>query len=181
MNEEFNPYANQNENAPQPPFNQRPQYPQPPVQPPVQQAAPQPQQAYPARQTAQNSVPAKTTEERLAERKMLIEMKRRGQAKGYGITSLLIGCVATLATIMIVFNFQITNSDKWYWALTGSTFLSLPAVIFGVVALAKKPEKKMFAILGLTFAGVLVVTALVYYFVVANTGEHLYWFAQAKK
>ena len=33
--------------------------------------------------------------ERLAERKMLIEMKRRGQAKGYGITSLLIGCVAT--------------------------------------------------------------------------------------
>ncbi len=200
MSEQMNPYANipdeqtqaLNFDNPQPPANEHPvqQNARQPVQQPVQQNAwqPVPPPVYQQPMYPQQPVPQPVPQQRPVragitpeEREKLKAEKARGQAKGYGITSFIIGCISVIAIIMIVFNFQITISDKWYWAFRGSLFFALPGIIFGTVSLAKKPENKLFTLLGLAFAVALVITALAFYFVTVNSGAHLYWPWAAKE
>ena len=68
----------------------------------------------------------------------------RDTAKLFGVISFIIGCFVLPATAMIFFNFRSSVSEKFGFATTYSLVLSLPAVIFGVLSLLKKPEKRLF-------------------------------------
>ena len=156
MNEEFNPYTNQNENArPQPPFNQQPPQPQPPQMPPIQNGYPYPPQYSNAQRMSYQSNSQKTS----------------GAANALGVVSFIIGCFALIITSMIYFNFRSTVSEKYAYAVMWSAVVGLPALIFGVVSLMKKTDKKIFPILGITFAVILMLCAFITYFFMVNTAS----------
>lgn len=158
MNEEFNPYNNtpeiprQSENMqPQPPFNQQPPQPQ---MPPIQNGYPYPPQYSNAQRL---SSPYRDPQ------------KVSGAAKAFGVVSFIIGCFALIITSMIFFNFRSTISEKYGYAVMWSTVVGLPALIFGVVSLMKKTDKKLFPILGIVFAVILMLCAFITYFFMVNT------------
>lgn len=169
MTEEFNPYNNQNENVqPQPLFNQQtseqpvqPQMPaQPPVQPVQQQSQPPVQNRYPYPQQYTN---AQRTAYPYRDNK-----KTSGAAKAFGVVSFIIGCFALIITSMIYFNFRSTVSEKYGFSLAWSAIIGLPALIFGVVSLMKKTDKKIFPILGIAFAVILMLCTFITYFFMVN-------------
>ena len=92
----------------------------------------------------------------------------RDTAKLFGVISFIIGCFVLPATAMIFFNFRSSVSEKFGFATTYSLVLSLPAVIFGVLSLLKKPEKRLFPMLGIAFAAVLLLCAFITYFFMVN-------------
>ena len=94
--------------------------------------------------------------------------KTSGAAKVFGVISFIIGCFILLITSMIFFNFRSSVTDKFGFALIWSVIAGLPALIFGVVALMKKTDKKIFAILGITFAAILMLCAFITYFFMVN-------------
>lgn len=164
MNEEYNPYTRPQQQTyypgePQPPFN--PGEPQPqdrnvapqPSVPPIQPV----QQQYPQQTYSNNPrpVPRRATSS--------------GAARIFGIISFVIGCFVLPATAMIYFNFRSSVTEKFNASASCIVFLCVPALIFGIIALMKKTDKKLFPILGIVFAGVLMLCAFITYFVMVNT------------
>lgn len=173
MNEEYNPYNNPAEPVANPAdyMQQQPvQAPVQPPQPPAQQP-PTPQQqfgnnypqgyTYPPQFTNGNR-PYYTTPNTAPK-------NGSGAANVFGIVSFIIGCFAILITSMIYFNFRSSVSEKFGFATVWSCVVGLPALVFGVVSLMKKTDKKIFAILGISFAAVLMLCAFITYFVMVNT------------
>ena len=175
MNEEYNPYNNPAEPVAQPADYMQQQPVQAPVQPqqtqPPAQQTPTPQQqfgnnypqgyTYPP-QYSNGNRPYYTTPN--TEPK-----KESGAANVFGIVSFIIGCFAIMITSMIYFNFRSTVTEKFGFATMWSCVVGLPALIFGVVSLMKKTDKKLFPILGIAFAVVLMFCAFITYFVMVNT------------
>ena len=158
MNEDFNPYNHFSEgmtteadSAPQ-----APEAPQPEPQAPVRPARPVPPQYMPMPQ------PMPVQPQPAPKR------DPRDTAKLFGVISFIIGCFVLPATAMIFFNFRSSVSEKFGFATTYSLVLSLPAVIFGVLSLLKKPEKRLFPMLGIAFAAVLLLCAFITYFFMVN-------------
>lgn len=147
--QETNPYA-----APQPP--QPAQSAQGMPQPPFVQPYPSRQPPHPYPQTYSNNprpVPASDS---------------GGAARAFGVVSFVIGCFILPITSMIYFNFRSSVSEKFGAALWFSLILSVPGVIFGVLSLTKKTEKRLLPVLGIAFAGVLVLCMFVTYFFMVN-------------
>lgn len=161
--QEVNPYAAQQTQQPQQTqFSQTQQQQQPqqsaqgmPRQPYAQPYPPK-QQPYPYPQAYSNHPqPAPKS-------------SSGGAANAFGMVSFVIGCFILPITAMIYFNFRSSVSEKFGAALWFSMILSVPAVIFGVLSLTKKTEKRLFPILGVAFAGVLVLCMFVTYFFMVN-------------
>lgn len=171
MNEEYNPYNNPAEPVAQPVdyMQQQPvQAPVQPPQPPVQQAPTQQQfgNNYPQGYTYP---PQYSNGNRPYYTPNTAPKKESGAANVFGIVSFIIGCFAILITSMIYFNFRSTVTDKFGYATMWSCVVGLPALIFGVISLMKKTDKKLFPILGIAFAAVLMLCAFITYFVMVNT------------
>lgn len=154
--QEVNPYA-----AQQP----QPQQVQPPQQQPSAQGMPQPPyaQPYPPKQPPHPYPQAYSNNPR-----PVPKSNSGGAAKAFGMVSFVIGCFILPITAMIYFNFRSSVAVKFGAALWFSMILSVPAVIFGVLSLMKKTEKRLFPILGIAFAGVLVLCMFVTYFFMVN-------------
>ena len=146
----------QGEPFPPQPYRQSPQPPQPPQRPVTPGFPPNqpPQRPYPPTYSNRPAPPARNS---------------RGAAKAFGMVSFLIGCFILPITSMIFFNFRSSVGEKFGAATFWSIVLSVPALVFGVVSLMKKPEKRLFPILGIAFAGVLLLCAFITYFFMVNT------------
>ncbi len=184
MNEEFNPYS-----APQPPFNQQvanpqPQQPQQPpqgyvYQQPVRTDVPQqmPPQQPVAPQNGQPQMPPRYPQPPVfpyPQQPVAPNQSSERAAKGLGVASFIVGCFALVVTSMIFFNFRSSVSDKFAASMVYSILLGVPALILAVISLMKKPEKKIFPLLGLAFSLVLMVCAFITYFVMVNSFPHYY-------
>lgn len=174
MSEEFNPYVNPENNQAAQPTYAAPQSPwqQPPVSPqqmPPQQM-PQPQgYVYP---------PQPTNAQRVNYRAYAEQKSSSGAAKAFGIVSFIIGCFVLMIASMIFFNFRTTVTQKYNYALSWGFITGLPAIIFGVVSIMKKTEKKIFPILGIAFGAILLLAAFITYFFMVNTApevSHVYY------
>ncbi len=151
MNEEFNPYTNQ-------PYTE-PIEPNPPEAPRknIPPRYPVPPQDYPY-------PPQYTNADRLR------QMPRTGNAaKVFGVVSLVIGCFSLMIASMIFFNFRSSVTEKYIQAVSASLFISLPGLIFGIVSIMKKADKKLFALLGIVFSSILMLCAFITYFFMVNT------------
>lgn len=197
MNEEFNPYNTPAENTvptventPQPPFNQQVANPQAPAQPqsynyqqparPAQQPVQQPAQPIAQPPVQQPAAPRYPQQQQpvYPYRQPVVPQKSSGAAaKAFGMVSFIIGCFTLLITSMIFFNFRSSVTEKFNASLAYSIIFAVPALVFGVVALMKKTEKKLFPILGIAFAVVLMLCAFITYFVMVNTAPaYSYWY-----
>ena len=166
MNEEYNPY-----NIPAEPVSQpvQPQQPFQQPQPPVQQT-PAPQQQFGNHYPQGYTYPPQYSNgNRPYYTPNTAPQKESGAARVFGIVSFIIGCFAILITSMIYFNFRSSVSDKFGYATMWSCIVGLPSLIFGVISLMKKTDKKLFPILGIAFAAVLMLCAFITYFVMVNT------------
>ncbi len=159
MNEEFNPYTGQY-------YSRQPET---DSQETAEQNTPQyyPRQGYPQQGYQQQGYPYPpqyTNADRLR------PMPRTGNAaKVFGVVSLVIGCFSLMIASMIFFNFRSSVTVKYAQAMISSLVVALPGVIFGIVSLMKKTEKKIFAILGIVFSSILMLSAFITYFFMVNT------------
>lgn len=164
MSEEFNPYVNPENNQAAQPNYAAPKSPwhQPPVPP---QQMPQPQAyVYP---------PQPTNAQRVNYRAYAEQKSSSGAAKAFGIVSFIIGCFVLMIASMIFFNFRTTVTQKYNYALSWGFITGLPAIIFGVVSIMKKTEKKIFPILGIAFGAILLIAAFITYFFMVNTAPEV--------
>ncbi len=177
MNEEYNPYTRPQQPAyptepqqpqqrafqpePQPAYRPDPSAPQPqdrnvkpqPSVPPIQPVQPQ----YPQQVLSNNPRPVPKKSNAYA------------TARVFGMVSFIIGCFVLPVTSMIYFNFRSSVSEKFSASVTWILFLSVPALVFGVISLMKKTDKRLFPVLGISFACVLMLCAFITYFVMVNT------------
>lgn len=136
------------------------------------QPQPQRQQAFqpmPFQPQAYVYPPQPTNAQRVNYRAYEAQKSSDSAAKVFGVVSFIIGCFALMVTSMIYFNFRSTVTQKFNYALTWGMILSLPSIIFGVVSLMKKSKKKIFAVMGIAFAAVLLIAAFVTYFFMVNS------------
>ena len=173
MTEEYNPYIQSEPLRRQPTEYVQPQPPQNVQQP--QNAQPQPPQnvqPQPAHVTFQPQgyvYPPQPTNAQRENFRAYAPKNSLGAARAFGVTSFIIGCFVILIASMIYFNFRTTITQKYYYALTWSCVTGLPAVIFGVVSLMKKTDKKVFPIIGIALAAVLMLATFITYFFMVNT------------
>ena len=166
---------------PQPPV--QPQKPpvQPQQKPPVQQQPVQPQQLrreppfMPNKADANRYYPQQNYSNQ--NRPTPPQRDPKGAARVFGMVSFIIGCFVLPITSMIYFNFRSSVNEKFGSSVFFGMCLSLPAIIFGVVSLMKKTDKKLFPALGITFAGVLLLCGFITYFFMVNgpTGGRSYF------
>lgn len=183
MNEEFNPYNNPEQKNPQPapsaepgfseppksiPQQEPPRYAQPPQQPPRYEPPYMPNKAEPNRWYPQQNF---SNQNRPPQR------DPKASAKVFGMISFIIGCFVLPVTSMIFFNFRSSVNDKFGASVFFGMFLSLPAIIFAVISLMKKTDKKLFPALGITFAGILLLCGFITYFFMVNgpSNVHSYY------
>lgn len=161
--QEVNPYAAQPQpQAPQPAQGMPPQSPQ--SSQPAQGVPRQPYaQPYPPKQQPYPYPQAYSNHPQPAPRS-----NSTGAANAFGMVSFVIGCFILPVTAMIFFNFRSSVTEKFGVSLWFSIVLSVPAVIFGVLSLTKKAEKRLFPILGIAFAGLLVLCMFITYFFMVN-------------
>jgi hypothetical protein len=197
MNEEFNPYNNPEQKNPQPTQPEEPRFNEPPkgfvqqeapqfaqqeppryAQPPQQ---PMPQQRQPQQQRFEPPyMPNKAEPNRYYPQQNYSNQNRpvrdpKGAARVFGMVSFIIGCFVLPITSMIYFNFRSSVNDKFGSSVFFGMFLSLPAIIFGVVSLMKKTDKKLFPALGITFAGILLLCGFITYFFMVNGTANRYY------
>ena len=170
MSEEFNPYVNPENNQTAQPAYTAPQSPwQQPAQSPVQ---PQPPQM-PFQPQGYVYPPQPTNAQRVNYRAYAAQKSSSGAAKAFGIVSFIIGCFVLMIASMIFFNFRTTVTQKYNYALSWGFLTGLPAIIFGVVSIMKKTEKKIFPILGIAFGAILLIAAFITYFFMVNTAPEV--------
>ena len=153
---------------PQPPTGYEPnpmQPPKPPTryEPPYMPNKAEPNRYYPQQDYTNQARP--------------VQRDPKASARVFGMISFIIGCFVLPVTSMIYFNFRSSVNDKFAASVFFGMFLSLPAIIFGVLALMKKTDKKLFPALGITFAGILLLCGFITYFFMVNgpTGGHTYY------
>ena len=151
MNEEFNPYNGQAYTEP--------------IEPnPAEAARQNMPPRYPAYQQDYPYPPQYSNADRLR------QMPRTGNsAKVFGVVSLVIGCFSLMIASMIFFNFRSSVTTKYIQAVTSSLFISLPGLIFGIVSIMKKADKKLFGLLGIVFSSILMLCAFITYFFMVNS------------
>lgn len=169
MNENNNPYTNPEPAAPRAPQN---------AQPPVQQGFQQPQQrVYYAAPPANKPQPVRQApvQPNVAQRQNTpsAAQNNKNSANTFGVLSFVIGCVLLLITPMIFFNFRSSWAEKYNYSMSWSILCGLPAVIFGAVALMKKPKNKLFPLLGIAFSVILMLSAFITYFIVMNSTDEM--------
>lgn len=166
MTEEYNPYSRPQqpyypETAQQQPYYPETAQPQPEDRniPPQSTAVPiQPMQPqYPQQSFTNNPRPVPRRTETGA------------AARAFGMVSFILGCFVLPVTSMIYFNFRSSVSEKFSASMSNILLFCIPALVFGVISLMKKTDKKLFPILGIAFAGVLMLCAFITYFFMVNT------------
>ena len=180
MTEEYNPYLRSDDQQPKAaPFAQPTPAPSAPdPQPPFQRTAemPRPVNAVPPQPGNPVPPPPVTPGRPPQFNPPVYPVKKNphAAAKAFGMVSFIIGCFVLPVTSMIYFNFHSTVSQKFGYSILYSVFLSIPALVFGVVSLMKKTEKRLFPILGIAFGTLLMLCAFITYFFMVNGTPNVY-------
>lgn len=143
----------------QPPQYQPPQYrPQQYQQPPQPQYRPQPNEYYRPVQPQYHQVYRQP-------------VQGGGAAKAFAIVAFAAGCISISILALLIMDASIIStsaykysSDRAAWAalaLTYSFICSIPGLVFGIVAMAKKTNKFLLAILGTIFCGSLLLYGII--------------------
>ena len=102
--------------------------------------------------------------------------KSAGMAKAFSIVSFVTGCISILMVLIMAFTLFMSIGISTYingissWAdegvsglsLRGVPTLSLPGMIFGIVALVKKTKLPVLAVMGVVFNGVLLLSTVLF-------------------
>ncbi len=163
MNEEFNPYEQQNAPVDPQPYYEQPQYTQPYQQPQYQPY----EQQYQQPQYPQNGYYPYYPQQQYAQ-----PQRGGGAAKAFSIVSFVAGCISLVSVLTALASFFValqTNDISYsstfsgiYASLVGSSMITaVPGIIFGIIALVRKTKLVPLAIMGIVFnAGYLIISMI---------------------
>ena len=189
MNEEFNPYEqSEQQNAPVDPQQyEQPQYPQPYEQPQYSQQYQQPQYPQPYEQQYQQpyqqsqyqqyyeqpQYPQNGYYSNYPQQQYFQPRRGGGAAKVFAILSFVAGCISLVSVLTALTSLfvELQTTDVSYAStlddiaisiFSSSFIISVPGIVFGIIALVRKTRLVPMAVLGIVFnAGYLIIIMII--------------------